>query len=285
MKEIAMNEKTFPVTTDREAPTSRPRTGIGGPQTPEGKEVVSKNALKHGLCAQAVVIQAGDGQESQEEFDNLLAGLWADLQPQGRLEEMQVERIAVCYWRLRRCLQAELGEIRKTLDSCELCRDQARLDALRLAKMIPQSPDSQKPLWQDSWGLDYIIRLWEAARKELADKGNFPAQVNNLFPRTLQGWEKVPWENHEAALQWIDREIGKLQALKGLYEEKETLELQALQESLALPSKEVVDKILRYETTISRQLYKAMSELERLQRLRKGEPVPPPINVQVSSEE
>ena len=90
---------------------------IGGPQTPEGKAVVKKNALKHGLCAREVVIQAGDGQESQEEFDHLLARLWDDLQPQGALEEMQVERIAVCYWRLWRGLRAEMGETRKTLDT------------------------------------------------------------------------------------------------------------------------------------------------------------------------
>ena len=110
-------------------PDNRPRAGIGGPQTPAGKAVVKKNALKHGLCAREVVIQAGDGQESQEEFDRLLARLWDDLQPQGALEEMQVERIAIFYWRLWRCLRAEMGETRKTLDNL-LTWERGRLDAL-----------------------------------------------------------------------------------------------------------------------------------------------------------
>jgi CRISPR/Cas system-associated endonuclease Cas1 len=103
--------------------------------------------------------------------------------------------------------------------------------------------------------------------------------------RTLsQEAEYVPWGNREAAQQWIEREIGRLQAILEVYQQKETLELAALKATLALPSKEVVDKILRYETATSRQLYKAMGELERLQRTRKGEPVPPPISVEISKE-
>jgi hypothetical protein len=42
-----------------------------------------------------------------------------------------------------------------------------------------------------------------------------------------------------------------------------------------------IDRILRYETMINRQLYQAINQLERLQRLRKGENVPPPLNLQV----
>jgi hypothetical protein len=42
-------------------------------------------------------------------------------------------------------------------------------------------------------------------------------------------------------------------------------------DALSLPNKEATDKILRYETTISRQLYRAMDQLERLQRRHKGD--------------
>jgi hypothetical protein len=262
----------------------RPRAGIGGPQTPEGKAVVKKNALKHGLCAQAVVIQAGDGQESQEEFDHLLDRLRADLQPEKVLEEMQVERIAVCYWRLWRCLRAETGEIRKALDSCRLTWEQDRMDALSFAKMCTTQSDSRRTLWQDSLGLNHLLQLWEAARQEIADQGHLSTPLNDRLRRTLPQSQYVPWENREAALAFIDREIGRLNAIRDMYQKKETLELEALKASLALPPREVLDKILRYETTISRQLYKAMAELERLLRIRKGEPVPPAINVEVSNE-
>ena len=51
-----------------------------------------------------------------------------------------------------------------------------------------------------------------------------------------------------------------------------------------LPPKQSVDKLLRYETTIERQLYRAVDQLERLQRVRVGEIVPPPINVQFNGQ-
>ena len=41
------------------------------------------------------------------------------------------------------------------------------------------------------------------------------------------------------------------------------------------------DNLNRYETMIARQLYKTIHELERLQRLRCGENVPPPLAVDV----
>jgi hypothetical protein len=40
----------------------------------------------------------------------------------------------------------------------------------------------------------------------------------------------------------------------------------------------------RYQTTINRQLFQAMNQLERLQRLRKGDNVPAPLNLEVSGE-
>jgi len=48
-----------------------------------------------------------------------------------------------------------------------------------------------------------------------------------------------------------------------------------------LPSPEVLDKIMRCETTLHRHMYRAMSQLERLQRMRQGEAVPPPMTMGV----
>jgi len=46
-----------------------------------------------------------------------------------------------------------------------------------------------------------------------------------------------------------------------------------------------MNRILRYETAVQRQLVYAINQLERLQRARKGEHVPAPVNVQVSSDQ
>ncbi|MGA2920753.1 MAG: hypothetical protein ABSE28_06585 [Candidatus Sulfotelmatobacter sp.] len=42
---------------------------------------------------------------------------------------------------------------------------------------------------------------------------------------------------------------------------------------------EATNKLLRYEAHLDRQLYRAMDQLERLQRQRRGEKVPPPLNI------
>ena len=39
---------------------------------------------------------------------------------------------------------------------------------------------------------------------------------------------------------------------------------------------------MRYETTLERQLYRAMNQLERVQRRRQGDVVPPPLTMEVS---
>jgi hypothetical protein len=47
----------------------------------------------------------------------------------------------------------------------------------------------------------------------------------------------------------------------------------------AIPDGDALDKILRYEAAIDRQLGRALDRLERLQRRRRGEMIPPPVSV------
>ena len=46
-----------------------------------------------------------------------------------------------------------------------------------------------------------------------------------------------------------------------------------------MPSIEVLDKIMPCETKPERQLYRAMNQLECLQRRRLGKAVPPPLSM------
>jgi len=62
-------------------------------------------------------------------------------------------------------------------------------------------------------------------------------------------------------------------------------ELAAIKDHLSLPLGADLDRILRYETSINRQLVYAIKQLERLQLARKGEHVPAPVSVQVSSDQ
>ncbi len=87
-----------------------------GPRTPEGKERARFNALRpcpglrsgNGLLARSVVVSTRDGPENRKQFERLLTQLRDKLNPDGILEEMLVEKIAVAYWRLRRALRVRL---------------------------------------------------------------------------------------------------------------------------------------------------------------------------------
>ena len=177
-----------------------------GPSRPEGKNRVRWNALTHGLLAREIVIPAGEGTEDAGELQCLLGALRDDLRPNGALEEVLVEKIAVCYWRLRRVHRTEVGEIRRGLDTVN--------SALKAA--------------------------WQVVRKKLGE----------------------------------DLEIAT----------PERAWMESVRSCFNLPESAVVDKLIRYETTIERQLYRAMHQLERIQRRKAGEAVPSPVSVEFLGE-
>ena len=87
-----------------------------GAITDTGKAIVSKNAVKHGIFTQDLIISSGDGRENEDEYTELLYNLTTSLNPSGQMEHLLVEKIAVDFWRLRRVLRFETGSIRKYLD-------------------------------------------------------------------------------------------------------------------------------------------------------------------------
>jgi hypothetical protein len=82
-----------------------------GPKTPNGKTRVSRNAIKHGLLARQIVLQDDDPQENPADLDRLVDELRDHFAPEGPLERLLLERIAVCYWRLRRAYRFEAQAI------------------------------------------------------------------------------------------------------------------------------------------------------------------------------
>jgi hypothetical protein len=98
-----------------------------------------------------------------------------------------------------------------------------------------------------------------------------------LEPAVLRANQK------EQALAYINKELSLLSWRKSECEDHEQKEEQARQSAGMLPSAEVLDKILRYETALERQLFRAMNQLERLQRCRQGENIPAPLTMEISA--
>jgi hypothetical protein len=69
-----------------------------GPVTEEGKAISSRNALRHGLVANTVLIPG----ESAEEFQRLLASQIVEFEPQTPNELMLVEAMVIAKWRQMR---------------------------------------------------------------------------------------------------------------------------------------------------------------------------------------
>jgi hypothetical protein len=83
-------------------------------------------------------------------------------------------------------------------------------------------------------------------------------------------------------IAFIDDRLEKLESFEKRASECDKLAVEAEGRRLSLPSADATDKLLRYEAHFDRQLYRAMDQLERLQRQRKGENVPAPLNVNLS---
>jgi hypothetical protein len=94
------------MTSDKQARANRENAlKSTGPRTPEGKDVVRMNALKHGLLSKETLLP-GEDEKALRELDERLRD---ELQPMGELEDLLVERIIASYWRLRRLGRVEAG--------------------------------------------------------------------------------------------------------------------------------------------------------------------------------
>ena len=77
-----------------------------GPKTPEGKARSSQNARKHGLTARELVLRP----DEREEFEEFLADLTEELQPQGALEQVVFNQLVHAAWNLRRARRVEADQ-------------------------------------------------------------------------------------------------------------------------------------------------------------------------------
>ena len=78
-----------------------------GPRTPAGKRQSSRNATRHGLLARALLI---DG-ESPEAFNELLASLQKEFEPNTPTEYTLVDNLAAAQWRRLRLWTMESSGI------------------------------------------------------------------------------------------------------------------------------------------------------------------------------
>lgn len=273
-----------------------------GPKTDKGKAIAKRNALKHGLLAREVVVTEGNAKESPKEFRALLEALLQDLAPAGPLEEMLVERIAVCYWRLRRVLIAEGGEINLRKDVKWTRWWVGKVEGFVELRDGCYHPESK--FLRTVHGCEYVIglldelhgdvetqgELTEGAltymKERLEDDGDTIGALQIFFAMLSDNPEKLDPEALKAkhkriTLDFLDSRKAAVRAMMEARKETEDWEESAKARAAYLPSEEAMERLSRYEAHLERQLYRALNQLERLQRQRHGEAVPPPLSVEV----
>jgi len=275
-----------------------------GPRTAEGKAATRLNAVKHGILSTEVVVRGLRIQEHEDEFRALRERCWVSLAPIGPMEEMLVDRIVTAQWRLRRALMAETGEIVLSVDGG--LRRRANRDPLPLGIFMDKRRDAAEQMEKSTQGLDYLRAVIRSVREDVERDGELTQAtydqllrrfINepNYLTRALLGYrerfqanaeglspEELKDNHRRAVLQYIEGKLAEYEELSGQSEDREDKEETARQLANVLPSAPVLDKILRYEGALERQLYRAMNQLERLQRRREGEDVPPPVTMQLS---
>ncbi len=275
-----------------------------GPKTKEGKAAAKMNAMKHGILCKQAVMRGFCIQERPRHFKALRERFWEHYAPVGPAEETLVDEIVTTRWRLRRALTAETGEIAHSVDSGWWWR--SRRGMSKAWEIWSGLSDPALKLMESSAGIYLIMqilaRAWlrvkkdgelteetlQCVAKEFYDKPNsiveklkdfravFDKNPDALDPDALKAKHQQDLEKYFAD------QFDDYLKLMLVSKEREKKQEQSLQMAAVLPSAKTVDKILRYETTLDRKLYRAMHELERLQRMRKGENVPPPLTMEVS---
>lgn len=281
------------------------------------------NALKHGVLAAAAVL----GDESPQEYAELVAELARVLQPEGRLEEALVEKIASTLWRYRRLLQSESAEI----SALRLHEGKTLLDDIRsqmfaggmssgslqwaiLTRNVPALLADLEDLkrlahrvsdegldWErDRETLERIFGKRTAREKPILQSEDAPdPEVPSLHVAAepdatilgtyLQLVRESEGQGRAARREAAEQLAGKLLDMVSAIEpdahaavERSRRHSELRRIRALVPPDKAAEKLIRYEAHLDRVLDRALTQLERLQRLRRGQPVPPPLKVELS---
>lgn len=284
-----------------------------GPRSPEGKAISKLNATSHGIFSRVVVLKG----ESHEDYGALLDGLQQACQPVGALEEVLVDKMATTLWRHRRLLLAEVGEIRRNitlpLDS-EALSEGRPLSYEEIIGMVAVTGAGLLKASRNAGSLancrEILIRLRdefeqkgfreETDRKVLVALYGEMKRADFRATRLMRGYEKwvaqskVPTDRPDdkkrpsaeeckkRMLQLFDEEIDRLRKIIEEKQENELERSELAKLSGSIPDGGGADRILRYEASLERAFDRALAQLERLQRMRLGQPVAPPIKVDLT---
>ncbi len=266
------------------------------------------NATRHGMRSLAPVVP---GIEAQEDWERHLSGTLESLAPEGHLETVLAERVALLSWRLHRVTRYETETVAISQERVvEDLRDRRRFESgargpihpedvmeapkearrtERLLKGFSDYPDDKKlsgtdadaVLWAVAGRVDDEADLegltlpgvpeWAGLYGDTAEWDGWSA---GLVRQSLSLIASIAGEDLEGLMEGA-REKARLDAISAKHEaERVEGQLSNMRRERLLPDDRTLEKVSRYEAHLSRLLYKTMHELEALQTRRQGGPAP-----------
>lgn len=284
------------------------RTGQGTPKAIAHGGRSRLNAVKHGIFAGGVLER-----ESLKEYRELWRRLADSLQPVGELEKILVEKLAMTLWRYRRLLRAEAAEIGNTQE--QRCRSgEGRWESIVKrgpsllefgGGLVLQADDPVVIEKCVDLLIDLndriVVRGFDVERDLEILKVLYGTESKQPLHQTLldryclfAGVADVPEEERKAKDLWTPEECKQLflgeiaDEIRRLKKARKPLALLAEEKDKLWELRSTVlegdklERFLRYEASLERAFDRALNQLERLQRMRLGHAVPPPLKVEIS---
>ena len=269
-----------------------------GPNTEAGKQIVSLNAVRHGLRSDAPVIP---GIESEEEWATYRDAIVDDWAPEGAMEVILANRVATLFWRLQRVVRQEsnlivvrqerveqehapIAEYRGGPISVEAAVSvvEATRAAVATLARLPRLNDDAPLHQNDAYSAllaaagddDALLALPVEGLPSGEERSNFRHWTAGALRRAL-----VAMAAHRGvALEaFVDVAIARAEESEAKAERdlaELELELDRMRRSRLLPADNALHTLQRYEAHLNRQLYQAIHQLEVMQARRGGSPVP-----------
>ncbi len=297
-----------PVSARQVAANRRNALRSTGPRTDAGKRAVRGNPLKHGLTARDAVIPALDGPEAARDFERLRTAMRRYYDAADPLSALDIDELAFLYWWRRRALRSLRSPVLKRLAAAERARgDQAsqrRGDVTLLAladkDALATSPEAIESLLailaEIRLGVETLGCISEQARAMLVT--HFPVRPGGFVGLCLTyaalaalGPDLATQPERPADLPTADQCTRAILALlqsehDRLHALKDTLEAEAAQhrdldDLMALRPAQDDEAILEFYVRFQRQADRLRDRLDRQRLQRRGEPVPPTLNLRV----
>jgi hypothetical protein len=267
-----------------------------GPKTAEGKAISRRNALKHGMAGEGVVLPEGDAAEVARRS----AAMLEEMRPSGEMGRYLVRRLARLTVRVERCSSHELAAIEFRAAHAQAEFDEARIAEVddTLAYIAREPATMARKVRSMPEGVDRLIALLLDLREEL-NTGRWDwTYGDRLANLTGSRWMEVPVTRVRALSEAINGDFRYLLASEGeglsaaeridwarnamadlidaeiemLLAHRETLDVEAIERDRAGaadrsafdPSKEAI-LARRYEAAAERAVYKALNEFRRVE--------------------